>query len=54
MAGCGKLYNGGHKVEGKSLHCGTNLFWKMANGGDNKARQQEVVLCDDCKASEKS
>jgi len=51
MAGCGKICNGGYKVEGEPLRCGTNLFWKAP--GSDKARQLEVILCDACKALEK-
>lgn len=48
MAGCGKPTNGGHKVEGAPLHCGMSLYWKSAEGND-RARTQEIVLCDECK-----
>jgi hypothetical protein len=52
MAGCGREYNGGYKVSGTPLHCGVNLYWKIA-GGDHRVREQEVHLCEACtKAAE--
>lgn len=46
--GCGKPYNGAHKVEGAPLRCGNILYWKVP-GANDKARSAEVVLCDKCK-----
>jgi hypothetical protein len=51
---CGATTNGGHKVEGAALHCGTRLYWKTADKTRPQDRELEVVLCDDCKAKGES
>jgi predicted nucleic acid-binding Zn-ribbon protein len=53
MAGCGKVYNGGHTVEGLPLRCGVNLYWRLPEGKPNdKARRCEAVLCEECRNGE--
>jgi hypothetical protein len=46
---CGATTNGGHKVEGAALHCGTRLYWKT-NPARPQDRELEVILCGECKA----
>ena len=49
MAGCGKVYNGQHKVEGSPLTCEMKLFWRLPGTKlSDKARRCEAVLCSDC------
>lgn len=48
--GCGKAYNGEHKVEGAPLRCGVRLYWATAK--DKRERTLEVLLCEQCKAKE--
>jgi hypothetical protein len=52
MSGCGKSFNGNHKVVGEPLRCGVNLYWKVP-GGNDKARTLEVLVCDECKSKER-
>jgi hypothetical protein len=47
---CGKPTNGGHVVEGASLHCGARLYWKT-NPSRPQDKELETVLCDECKIS---
>lgn len=47
---CGAPTNGGHQVEGKSLHCGMKLYWKTPNAQRPQDKTQEIVLCDTCKS----
>jgi hypothetical protein len=49
--GCGKPFNGAHKVDGAPLRCGVNLYWKTPEGND-RARTKEVNLCDECMEKE--
>jgi hypothetical protein len=46
---CGAVTNGGHKVEGASLHCGTRLYWKT-DSTHPQDRTLEVILCSECKS----
>jgi hypothetical protein len=49
MAGCGKPWNGSHKVEGVSLRCGTRLYWKLKDAKPtDKKRETENLLCPLC------
>lgn len=45
---CGMLTNGGHKITGALLPCGTHLYWKIDNTRPQD-RTLEVLLCDKCK-----
>jgi hypothetical protein len=50
MAGCGREFNGNHKVEGASLRCGANLYWRLPNSKiTDKTREHELLLCPLCK-----
>jgi hypothetical protein len=51
MSGCGRDFNGDHKVEGTPIRCGMNLYWKKGSGKDN-ARDLEVNLCPECEEKE--
>ena len=48
--GCGKAYNGEHKVECAPLRCGCHLYFATAK--DKRERTLEVLLCPECKAKE--
>jgi hypothetical protein len=49
MTGCGKPWNGQHKVVGLPLRCGVSLYWRLKNSKPNdKAREQETLLCPLC------
>jgi len=47
MNGCGREYNGDHKVEGAPLRCGITLYWAVKAGA--KERIAEIHLCPQCK-----
>jgi hypothetical protein len=51
MTGCGRDFNGDHKVEGAPLRCGTRLYWKKTSGKDT-ARELEIILCTACEEKE--
>jgi hypothetical protein len=49
MAGCGKLLKPEEqRLEGDSLRCGVNLYWKVP-GGTSRERKKQTLLCRDCK-----
>jgi hypothetical protein len=53
MAGCGKVYNGQHKVEGLPLTCGMKLYWRLPGTKlSDKERRCEDVLCEECRNGE--
>lgn len=52
---CGKLLTPKEQVlEGDSLRCGVNLYWKVpGNKSNNRERTKQTLLCEDCKTKEK-
>lgn len=50
--GCGKEYNGEHKVEGAPLRCGQNLYWKTKDAARPQDRTLEIHLCPACKGAQ--
>jgi hypothetical protein len=53
MAGCGREFNGTHKVEGAALRCGQNLYWKTSLTRPQE-RTLETNICPACTEKEPS